>query len=140
MSYFREAWRGLKGAPLVSLLALLSLALGVGANATFFSIFNTLVFKPLPVREPARLVVVDDGSWTNAVWEYIRDQQTELFDGAFAWSTASFDLADGGPTDLVDGAYVSGDMFRVLSVLRHGCRTPSRRHGAPRHGSAHPRS
>lgn len=111
------AVRSLARTPGFSLVVLLTLALGIGANATFFSILNTLVFKPLPVTEPDRLVVVD-GEWTNPVWEQVRDRHAEFAEGVFAWGWAwdGFDVSDGGLKERVDGAYVSGDLFRVLGV------------------------
>jgi len=112
----RDAWRTLAAAPIVTVIATLSLAIGVGANLSLFAIANGLMLKPLPVREPARLVLLDNGSWTNPIWEQLREIQADLFEGAFAWSNERFDLAAGGTKDPVDGAYVSGSAFEVLGV------------------------
>ncbi len=113
----------------------MSLALGIGANTALFSILNGLVLKPLPVHEPERLVFLEDGSWTNPIWEQIRDRQIQLFDGAFAWSAERFNLSDHGATDYVDGAYVSGRMFDVLGIQAMRGRTlteaDDRRDGGP---------
>ena len=98
---WRDAWRSLKAAPLVHGVAVLSLALGIGANTALFSILNGLLYKPLPVHEPGRLAMIDRGSWTNPIWEQVRQREGELAAGAFAWSEDSFDLSQGGPTDLV---------------------------------------
>ena len=56
MANVRLALRMLFRTPGVSAVAILSLALGIGANAAIFSLFNQLLLRPLPVREPARLV------------------------------------------------------------------------------------
>jgi predicted permease len=112
----RYALRSLRGAPLVTAVALLSLTLGIGANTALFSIVDSLLLRSLPVAEPERLVQLEGGSWTNPIWEQIRARQHELFDGAFAWSQERFDLAQGGETQFVDGAYASGRMFAVLGV------------------------
>jgi putative ABC transport system permease protein len=111
------AVRSLVRAPGFSLVVLLTLALGIGANATFFSILNALVYRPLPVKDPDRLVIVE-GEWTNPVWEQIRDRHTEFAEGVFAWgwSWDGFDVSGGGLKEPVDGAFVSGDLFRVLGV------------------------
>jgi len=85
-SSFRSAYRSLRATPLVSALAILSLALGIGANTALFSIFNGLLLTPLPVRDPGRLAYLTGGTWTYPIWEAVRDQSAEVFDGAFAWS------------------------------------------------------
>jgi predicted permease len=61
-------------------------------------------------------MLLDGGQWTNPIWEQIRARQTELFAGAFAWSGERFNLAEQGTTDMVPGAYASGEMFDVLGV------------------------
>jgi putative ABC transport system permease protein len=111
---WRDAWRSLRATPIVTTVAVLSLGLGIGANTALFSILNGLLLKTLPVKAPEQLVVVDGGSWTNPIWEEIRDRQ--VFHQAFAWAATSFNLAVVGATDSVPGAYASGQMFDVLGV------------------------
>jgi predicted permease len=113
---WRDALRSLRATPVVTVIAVISLALGIGANAALFSILNSHVFKTLPVRDPARLAIVDDGSWTNPIWEQIREHRREIFEDAFAWSATRFNLSDHGATDYVAGAWASGSMFDVLGV------------------------
>jgi predicted permease len=112
----RAAVRSLRATPVVTAIALVSLALGIGANSALFSILNSLVLKPLPVHAPEELALVADNEWTNPIWEGIRDRSAEFTNGAFAWSPTVFDLAKSGQVDRVDGAYASGDMFRTLGV------------------------
>ena len=112
----RDALRSLRANPIVTFVAIVSLALGIGANAALFSILNSLLFKTLPVRDPASLVVIDDGSWTNPIWEQIRERRHELFEDAFAWSGSQFNLSSSGETDFVTGAWASGRMFEMLGV------------------------
>jgi predicted permease len=113
----RDAVRSLAATPVVTLVSVLSLALGIGANTALFSILNSLVIKQLPVREPQQLVLIDHTSWTNPIWEQIRERQHDLFESAGAWSGDSpFNLAESGRVDPVDGAYVSGGLFRTLGV------------------------
>ena len=114
---WRDAYRSLRGAPLVTTLAVVSLTLGIGANTALFSLVNSLILKSLPVREPGQLAALQDGSWTNFIWEEIRAREHDLFDGAFAWSAERFDLSTTGETDPIDGAYASGRMFDVLGVV-----------------------
>ena len=73
---WRDAWRALRATPVVTSMAVLSLALGIGANTALFSILNSLVLRTLPVRAPEQLTLLLDGSWTNPIWEQIRDRQT----------------------------------------------------------------
>src|SRR5215467_14109426 len=120
---WRDAYRSLRATPVVTVIALLSLGLGIGANTALFSILNSLVLTPLPVRDPARLIHLTAGSWTNPIWEQIRDRQSQLFDGAFAWSPERFNLSTHGETDFVEGAYASGRLFDVLGVGAYRGRT-----------------
>ncbi len=112
----RDAVRGLRKSLGFSAVVIGTLALGIGANTSLFSIFNSLIVRPLPVRDPGSLALLTSGSWSYPVWEEIKARGTVLFDGAFAWSRESFNLAEGGRVVPVDGAYVSGRFFDVLDV------------------------
>jgi putative ABC transport system permease protein len=106
-------------------VAVLTLALGIGANTAIFSLVDTVMLKMLPVQRPEELMVLairqpqatgePDPEFTNPIWEQIRDQQ-DIFSGVFAWSQVRFDLAQGGESHLVNGLYVSGDYFNTLGV------------------------
>src|SRR4030095_6999537 len=121
MHDLRQAVRGLRTTPIVSLVAILSLALGIGANTAIFSIVNSLLLRALPVKEPQQLALVTNdpvrgiASWTNPIWEQIR-QRRDLFDGAFAWLSTRFNLASGGETQFVEGVWASGSIFDTLGV------------------------
>ena len=126
MHDIRLAFRSLKATPVVSLVAILSLALGIGANTAIFSIVNSLLLRTLPVADPSRLALVSSingytlsgDSWTYAIWDNLRErsQAGNVFEGALAWSSNRFNLAQGGETRPVDGMYVGGDYFGVLGV------------------------
>jgi len=111
----RLAVRQLRASPLVSAVAILSLALGIGANTAIFSIVNSLLLRPLPVRQPQQLVTLTQGGWTNPIWEQIRDR-TGLFDSSFAWSATRFNLASAGEAEFVNGIWASGSLFETLGV------------------------
>ena len=114
---WRAAIRGLRAAPIVTTVAIASLALGIGANTALFSILNSLLLKPLPVRDPHQLVLVaDEGSLTNPIWEQMRDRAGGALGGLAAYSTDPIDLSTGGRTDIVTGAWVSGSFFDVLGL------------------------
>ena len=131
---WRDGWRALRATPAITTLAVLSLALGIGANSALFSIYNGLMLRSLPVADANRLVLLT-GEWTNPIWEEIRSRQDQIADGAFAWSAERFDLSAGGETDPVDGMFASGRMFEVLGVSAIRGRTFSPadddRHGSP---------
>ncbi|MGH9734037.1 MAG: ADOP family duplicated permease [Candidatus Acidiferrales bacterium] len=118
------AVRMLRKTPVITAIALLSLALGIGANTAIFSLIDALMLRMLPVQNPEQLVQIkykspEDSdlrsSFTNPLWEQVRDHQ-DVFAGAFAWSPTNFDLADGGEERDVDGIYASGDYFATLGV------------------------
>jgi len=117
---FRDAFRALRATPLVSTVAILSLALGIGANAAMFSIVDALVLRTLPVRHADRLAMLfDDVSkasfWSHPIWEAIKSRPS-LSDGAFAFTGFRFNLAETGVIDPADGLFASGRMFEVMGV------------------------
>ena len=113
----RDAVRGLRKSPGFAFVTIATLALGIGANTALFSIFNSLIMRPLPVRDPGHLALLNDGQWSYPVWQEVSARADDLFDGAFAWSVQSFDLTQGSQRPVpVDGAYVSGRFFEVLGV------------------------
>ena len=122
MSDLRLAIRALRATPIVSIIAILSLALGIGANTAIFSLIDSLVLRALPVRDPARLALLTDdqsptsaGSWTYPIWAQLRER-SNLVGGALVWSTSRFNLAAGGETQFVYGIWVNGAYFDTLGV------------------------
>ena len=116
----RYALRALCSSPGFSAIAILSLALGIGANTAIFSLINAVILKTLPVSHPEQLVELgmktEDGlSFTNPVWEQVRDRQ-DVFSGAFAYSPTRLNLAVGGEVRNANASWVSGDFFRTLGV------------------------
>ncbi len=124
MQDLRLAVRALRVTPVVTVVAVLSIALGIGANTAIFSLLNSLLMRPLPVTEGHRLVIVSSrtadnqgwqGQWSYQVWEQIR-QRTELFDGAAAYSTTRFNLTSGGEAQFVNGLWTNSAFFNTLGV------------------------
>ncbi len=121
--------RQLRLNPGFTAIAVLSLALGIGANSAMFQLINAIRMKMLPVRNPQELVLIDyekgssrGGSWsarnaafTYAQWQQIRTQQ-QAFSGVLAWSPKRFNLTNGGEPKYAEGVYVSGDFFQLLGV------------------------
>jgi putative ABC transport system permease protein len=121
----RESLRVLRHAPIFTAVAVLSLALGIGANTAIFSIVDAVMLKVLPVTDPQRLVQIgmtpeyanrDWTSLTYPIWETIRDRHGDLFDGAFAASWNVFDEHTSGERRTLGGLWVSGSYFDVLGV------------------------
>jgi len=99
-------------------IAILTLALGIGANMAIFRVMNALLLKSLPVSHPEELVLVKSGeinAFTNPLWEELRDQQ-DIFSGIFAWGTPRFNLAESGEARFASGLWVSGGFFSTLGV------------------------
>ncbi|HEY7303488.1 MAG TPA: ABC transporter permease [Bryobacteraceae bacterium] len=121
--------RQLRQRPGFTLVAVLSLALGIGANTAIFQLVNAIRLKMLPVRNPTELVSIDfekgsaragwwssrSANFTYAQWDQIRAHQ-QAFSGVLAWSAARFNLANGGEPRYAEGLYVSGEFFRHLGV------------------------
>lgn len=116
----RYAVRALRRNPAVTAAAILSLALGIGANSAIFGIINALMLAPLPVSHPEELAQVTlqkpESQWfSNPLWEAIRDRQ-DVFSSLFAYGRWRFNLGRGGEAHFVQGYYVSGAFFETLGV------------------------
>jgi putative ABC transport system permease protein len=115
----RYAWRSFRSSPAFAGVAILSLALGIGANTAIFTLIDAVMLRSLPVSHPEELGVLtmgdNGGSFTNPLWEQVRDRQ-DVFSGAFAYFTDRFNLAKGGEVDPVRGVWASGDYFSTLGV------------------------
>src|SRR5438445_11123642 len=122
MQDLRLAVRALLATPIVSVIAVLSLALGIGANTALYTIANSLLYRPLPVKEPERLVRISDTATTAnqyfslPVWEEIR-QHLGVFDASAAWAgPAAFTHTEGVQSEPISGAWVSGSYLDMLGV------------------------
>ena len=116
----RYALRALRSSPGFAAIAILSLALGIGANTAIFSLINAVILKTLPVSHPEQLVQLvmktEYGTtFTNPIWEQVRDRQ-DVFSGAFAYSPIRLNLAGGGEVRNANTSWVSGEFFSTLGV------------------------
>jgi predicted permease len=119
----RHALRSLRKSPGFTAVAVITLALGIGANTAIFSLVDRLLVRPLPVRNPEQLVIVADRSttrpqpfmWNHRMWSEIQ-RRPELFDSTLGYFYSRLNLASGGETNFVSGLYVSGGFFETLGV------------------------
>jgi putative ABC transport system permease protein len=129
----RYALRILGRTPVITGIAILSLALGIGANTAIFSLIDSVMLRLLPVQKPEELVQLlrtsitsesdHTPSFTNALWEQVRDHQ-DVFSATFAWSQTQFDLALGGAVRHANGIFASGGYFAALGVRPAAGRLP----------------
>jgi putative ABC transport system permease protein len=110
--------------PGFTIVAVIALALGIGANTAIFSVVNSVLLRPLPYKDPERLVMVwEDASKfgyprdTPAAANYVdwRDQNT-VFEGMSAIADDSFNLTCDGDPERLEGRYVSANLFPLLGV------------------------
>jgi putative ABC transport system permease protein len=125
----RHALRFLRLSPGFTLVAVLTLALGIGANTAIFQLIDSIRLRTIPVKNPQELgtIRIADRHWgsgqfssqysqlTFAMWEQIRKRQ-EGFAEIAVWSDQRFNLATGGEVRNAKGIRVSGDFFHVLGV------------------------
>jgi predicted permease len=128
----KAAFRTLLKTPFVSAVAVLSLALGIGANAAIFSLFDEMLLQPLPVTNPEQLVNLGapgpkPGSQScgqagdcEAVFSYrmFRDLEEAQngFTGIAAHVAMAANLSYAGQTENGSGALVSGSYFQILGL------------------------
>jgi putative ABC transport system permease protein len=116
--------------PGFAMVAILSLALGIGANTTIFQLLDAVRLRTLPVPSPDRLAAVrivnsshccrgnfysNNADLTGGIWNLLRQQQ-QGFAQIAAWSPVRRNLGQGGEARYADTLMVSGDFFSVLGV------------------------
>jgi putative ABC transport system permease protein len=120
----RYALRMFAKNPAFTLIAVLALALGIGANTAIFSVVDAILVRPLPVKDPGHLVMI----WENANhlgfpkntpspanfldWR----KQSTVFEGMAAFAEQSFNLTGVGEPERLDGRRVSANLFDLLGV------------------------
>ena len=121
----RHAFRLLRLSPGFTIVAVLTLALGIGANTAIFQLIDSIRLRTIPVHNPQQLgtIRIADRHWgsgkfssqysqlTFPMWEQIRKRQ-EGFAEIAAWSDQRFNLATGGEVRYAKGIRVSGDFFQ----------------------------
>src|SRR5579864_1370891 len=124
----RYALRMMRRAPGFTAVAVLSLALGIGANTAIFSLIDTVMLRMLPVREPGQLVELltkfpGQDRWNIFSWQayqHLRDHN-QVFSSLIAASNTNYGSffhvhGEGLEPERVGGEYVTGNFFAVLGV------------------------
>ncbi|HYA24425.1 MAG TPA: ABC transporter permease [Terriglobales bacterium] len=120
----RYGLRMLRKSPAFTVVAVITLALGIGANTTIFSMVNSFLLRPLPVQDPGQITTLTemqkDGTNNNtfSVPEYrdIRNQADDVFSNLLAYQFGMDGLAANGKTDRILSNYVSGNYFSTLGL------------------------
>jgi predicted permease len=114
----RYGARSLLKRPSFTIVAVLTLALGIGINTTVFSLANSVFLRQLPVASPHNLVWLFSGNDNPSSYlEYLEYRnQTDLFDGVLASEWMALNLGSNGQALRVEGALVSANYFNVLGV------------------------
>jgi predicted permease len=122
----RFALRTLKKSPVFVAVAVLSLALGIGANTAIFSLVDQILLRLLPVKDPEQLVLLwgrgshygSNNGPNKLSYPMYEDFRThnEVFSGMFARNDMAMSISSDGKTERVNGEVVSGTYFPVLGV------------------------
>ena len=124
MNDLRFALRQLRKSPAFTLVAVLTLALGIGLNTTIFSLINDLFLRGLPFKEPSRVVHLDNSDKARDLvdvgisaprYQVYRDGQT-IFDGLAAENSFAFTLSGLGDPVQIFGGRLTSNYFDVLGV------------------------
>jgi putative ABC transport system permease protein len=129
----RYGLRFLRRSPIFTTVAIVSLALGIGANAAIFQLIDTIRLRSLAIANPQELAEVRAdgpeafGSYesvnskaTYPLWELIHANQS-AFSAMFAWGDTQFIVGRGADARSARGLWVSGDFFQVLGIApEHG--------------------
>jgi hypothetical protein len=124
----RYGVRTLRLSPGFAAIAIVSLALGIGANTAIFQLVDAVLLRSLPIQNPQELAEVKIvgghhgmglnqpyGELTRPIWQVIHDKQ-QSFSGMFAWSVNLRYVGQGSQMRHFHGLWVTGDFFRVLGV------------------------
>jgi putative ABC transport system permease protein len=119
----RHAVRALAKAPSFTLVVVITLALGIGANAAVFSVLNSLMLRPLPVRDPASLVVLSSQHEGNesphniSYLDYLDlKKHTEVLADASIYTFGFVGLSVNGQAERITITYAEGNYFTMLGV------------------------
>jgi len=122
----RYAARSLRRTPAFTATALVTLALGIGANTAIFSLVNAVMLRPLPVPDPDALVFVGSRNLSaadtsvnllaNPAWLQRIRQETTIFSGVAAYNIRDFKVTSADGVEQVVGQYATGNYHTLVGV------------------------
>lgn len=126
----RLALRRLLGSPGLTLLIVTTFALGIGANTAVFSLFDQVLLRSMPTKDPGRLVIIDTPGPNSGLFESNKNfprpisypmfkdfrDKTDVFDGVLAYMPTNVFLGVDSNTERVQANLVSGSFFEVLGL------------------------
>jgi putative ABC transport system permease protein len=123
----KVAFRSLRKSPGFAITAILTLALGIGVNASIFQLMDAVRLRSLPVADPDRLAAVEirggvrdfiparSSDLSYPLWEQVRDHQ-EAFSSVFAWRTNHVRIGEGVDERKADALWFTGEAFNTLGI------------------------
>lgn len=120
----RFAWRALRGSPGVTIAAVLTLGVGIGANTALFSVMNAVILRPLPWKDPERLIGIWESNpkrgwpqFSTSGPNYLDWKEKNAgFDPLAAWRSLSFNLTGTSETERILGGAASADLLPMLGT------------------------
>jgi predicted permease len=117
----RYAFRGMRRDAAFTAFVILIAGLGIGASSTVFSVVNALLLRPLPFRDPGRLVWISNQEWSTQVSNFLDlREQNRSFSDLAGWSsdygTGDWQLTGTGEPERVTGVSVTQNLFSLLGV------------------------
>ena len=110
------ALRSLRRNPGFSAALILVSALGIGATTSVFGLVDGLVLKPLPVRDPERLVYLGSPSFSYPIFTDVRRRGADIFASVFAWNLESVNVDWNGQLEPAEVLTASGDFYSTLGI------------------------
>ena len=114
--------RVLRKNPGITIISVITLALGIGATTSIFTLVNAVLLRPLPYKEPAKLVWLTETSAEepdrNVSWLDLQDWKSgnQVFESIAGYSSNTFTLTGRGRPKFLTGQYVTADYFAVMGV------------------------
>ena len=120
----RFGLRLLRKNPGFTAVAVITLALGIGANSAIFSVVDSFLLRPLPVADPGQVTIFDRPQKEGfalplfSIPDYrdLRDQSTKVFSGMFSYLTRFDGLSVNGKAERIRTYYISGNFFSTLGM------------------------